>query len=77
MSLVAGTVTIDLFLANSVARREGWAGGLRGEETGGGEVGMEGEGAVGAGDDSVRLRCSGSLKFSFLEVMVMDWMVVL
>lgn len=66
-SVVAGTVTVDLFLASSVASREGCAGGLRGEE----EVGVEGEEA-GAGGGSVRFLCSSSFICSFLEVMVMD-----
>lgn len=70
-------MTIDLFLASRVARREGWAGGLRGEETGGDEVGIVGERTVDARYDSVRFLCSDSFMFSFLEVMEMDWIVVL
>lgn len=49
MSLEAGTVTTDLFLASNVASREGWAGGLRGEETGDKGVGVDGELMVGEG----------------------------
>lgn len=74
-SLVAGTVTMDLFLASREARRDGWAGGLRGEETGREEVGVEGEWRVVVGGGSVRF-LSSSFIFSFLEVMVMDWRVV-
>lgn len=75
--MVAGTVTVDLFLASREARREVWAGGLRGEETGREEVGVEGEWRAGAGGGSVRFCCSSSFIFPFLEVMVMDWRVVL
>lgn len=75
-SLVAGTVAMDLFLASREVRREGWAGGLRGEEMGRVEVGVEGERRVGAGAGSVRFFCSSSFIASFLEVMVMDWRVV-
>lgn len=70
----AGTVTTDLFLANSVARREGWAGGLGVQETLGEEVVLEGERVVVivAGVGSVEFLCSFSSLDSFLEVMVMD-----
>lgn len=74
--MVAGTVTMDLFLASREARREVWAGGLRGEEMGREEVGVEGECRVSGGGGSVRICCSSSFIFSFLEVMVMDWRVV-
>lgn len=70
--MVAGTVRMDLFLASREARREGSAGGLRGEEMGREEAGEEGEWVAG----SVRFLCSSSFMFSFLEVMVMDWRVV-
>lgn len=60
-SLVAGTMTMDLFLANRVARREGefWDGG-------------EGKEEVSDEDGSAGLLCSSSFKVSFLEVMVTD-----
>lgn len=67
---------MDLFLASREARREVSAGGLRGEEMGREEVGVEGERRGSAGGGSVRFLCSSSFMFSFLEVMVMDWRVV-
>lgn len=73
--MVAGTVTMDFFLANKEARRDGWAGGLRGDEAGGGEVGVEGEWRGGVGKGSVQFLCS-SFIFSFLEVTSMGRKVV-
>lgn len=73
--MVAGTVTMDLFLASKEARRDGWAGGLRGEETGREEGGAAGESKVVDGRGSCRFLCS-SFIFSILEVMVMDCRVV-
>lgn len=72
MSLEAGTVTTDRFLASKEARREGWEGGLSGDRAGSEEVGGEG---AGAGGGSVQLLGSFTV-FSFLEVMVMDGKVV-
>ena len=69
-------MTIDLFLASSVARREGCAGGLRVQDTAEEEVGVEG-GEVVVGGCSARVLCSSSFIHSFLEVMVMDCRVVL
>lgn len=65
-SLVAGTVTMDRFLASRVARSEGelW-------EDGGGEDGVVRE-WVSFGDDSAGLLRSSSLNICFLEVMVID-----
>lgn len=75
VSLEAGTVTTDRFLASKEARREGWVGGLSGDRAGSEEVDGEwGEGA-GAGAGSVQLLRSSTV-FSFLEVMVMDGKVV-
>lgn len=75
VSLEAGTVTTERFLASKEARREGWEGGLSGDRADSEEVGVEaGEGA-GAGAGSVQLLRSSTV-FSFLEMMVMDGKVV-
>ena len=63
--MVAGTVTMDFFLASKEARRDGWAGGLRGDERGRGGVGAEGERRVGAGEGSVQFLRSSLV---FLDV---------
>lgn len=60
----AGTVTTDRFLASKEARREGWAGGLSGDEEAGAEAGAE------ASVEAVQLLRSSTV-FSFLE----DWKV--
>lgn len=75
VSLEAGTVTTDRFLASKEARREGWEGGLSGERAGSEEEGGEGGEGAGAGAGSVQLLRSSTV-FSFLEVMVMDGKVV-
>lgn len=75
VSLEAGTVTTDRFLASKEARREGWEGGLSGDRAGSEEVGGEGGEGAGAGAGSVQLLRSSTV-FSFLEVMVMDGKVV-
>lgn len=67
ISLEAGTVTVDFFLASSVASKDGGVGGLRGDFVIGGELG---EGRLGFG--SLGLLCTSSFMQSFLEVMVMD-----
>lgn len=74
--MVAGTVMTGLFLANRVARREGGAWGLTGEETGGEEIRAEGGWRVLAAGGTVQFLCSSSFIFSFLVMMVMDWRVV-
>lgn len=68
-------MTTECFLASKDARREGWGGGLSGDEAGSEEVGGEGGESVGGGEGSVQLLRS-TIVFCFLEVMVMDWRVV-
>lgn len=66
---------MDLFLASKDAKRDGCAWGLRGDEAGSEDGGVEGEGREGAGVRSVQSFCSSFIS-SFVEVMVMDWKVV-
>lgn len=75
-SLVAGTVTVDLFLASKVAKREGWDGGLKLQYSGDGGVGVEGD-DVDVGGISTGFFSSLSFIVPFLEEMVMDCRVVL
>lgn len=72
ISVDAGTVTVDFFLASSVASKEGGVGGLRGDLAIGAELGEGKEDTVGDGFGSFALLCTSSFMQSFLEVMLMD-----